>query len=75
MWLQCLPPRMQDAEKPDLHTEAVRVGAGFEHGSSAGFKQEMKESPLVLPDERYQIMWNAEHDVECMVRRCFASEI
>jgi|HubBroStandDraft_2_1064218.scaffolds.fasta_scaffold26748_2 hypothetical protein len=39
MRLQCLPPRMQDAEKPDFHSEALGVGTDFEHGGSAGFKQ------------------------------------
>jgi hypothetical protein len=34
-----LPPRMQDAEKPDFHSEALGVGTDFEHGGSAGFKQ------------------------------------
>jgi hypothetical protein len=62
---------MQDAEKPDFHSEALRIGADFEHGCSTGFKQEMKENPLVLPDERYQIMWNAEHDVEVVHRQQF----
>ena len=71
MWLQCLPPRMQDAEKPDFHSEALRIGADFEHGSSTGFKQEMKENSLVLPDERHQFMWNAEHDVEVVHRQQF----
>ena len=48
--LECLPPCMQDAEKPDFHSEALWIGADFEHGCSTGFKQEMEERPLVLPD-------------------------
>ena len=55
---------MQDTEKPDFHSEALRIGADFEHGCGTGFKQETKERPLVLPDERHQLVWNAEDDVE-----------
>ena len=62
---------MQDAEKPDFHSEALRIGADFEHGCSTGFKQEMEERPLVLPDERYQLVWNTEHDVEVVHRQQF----
>jgi integrase len=71
MWLQRLPPRMQNAEEPNFHSEALWIGADFEHGCGAGFKQEMEERPLVLPDERYQFMGNAEHDVEVVHRQQF----
>ena len=39
MWLEVLAPGMEDAEKPDFHSEALRVGTDFEHGGSTGFKQ------------------------------------
>lgn len=64
MWLQCLAPRMQDAEKPDFHSEALCIGADFEHGCGAGFKQEMEQRPLVLPDERHQFI--AGHRADCV---------
>ena len=51
MGLECLPPCMQDAEEPDFNSEVLQIGADFEHGCSTGFKQEMEERPLVLPDE------------------------
>ena len=55
---------MQDAEKPDFHSEALRIGADFEYGCGTGLKQEMEERSLVLPDERHELVWNAEDDVE-----------
>ena len=66
-----MPPRVQDAKKPDFHTEVPWIGADFEHGCGAGFKQEMEERPLVLPHERRQFMGNAEHDVEVVHRQQF----
>ena len=62
---------MQDAEEPDFNSEALWIGADFEHSCGAGFKQEMEERPLVLPDERHQFMRNTEHDVEVVHRQGF----
>src|SRR5688572_9740047 len=63
MRLQGLSPSMQDAEESDLCTEMLWVSSYFQEGGSAGFKQESEQDPLVLPDQRYQSVRDAEDEV------------
>ena len=40
MSLQSLSPGMQNTEKPDLGTEASRIGRNFQQGCGTGIEQE-----------------------------------
>jgi hypothetical protein len=59
MSLQGLAPPMQDAEKADVGAKMSRVGGYLDQCSGAGLKQESKENPLALLDQRHQAMRNA----------------
>ncbi len=64
MALQSLPPGMQNTEEADLSPEVSGIGGDFQQCGSAGFEQETEKDLLVLPDQRDQSMWHAEHHVE-----------
>src|ERR1700683_4518064 len=55
---------MQNTEEADLSPEVSGIGGDFQQGGSAGFEQETEKDFLVLPDQRDQSMWHAEHHVE-----------
>jgi hypothetical protein len=51
------------------------IGGDFEQGLGAGVEQQIEEWPGRSQAQRVQLVGQGEDDVECMVRRCFASEI
>ena len=71
MWLQGLSPSMQNAEEADLGTEMLGIASHFEQGGGAGFKQQSKENPLVLPDQRDQCVRDTEDKVIVADRQQF----
>ena len=73
MSLQSLSPGMQNAEKADLGTEAIRIGRNFQQGCGTGVEQEPEQMPLVLPHQRHQRVRHAEHQVKVANRQQFPS--
>src|SRR5579863_10468359 len=63
MALQSLPPSMQNTKEADLSPEVPGIGCNFQQRGSTGFEQEAEKDLLVLPDQRDQSMWHAEHHV------------
>src|ERR1700730_6363280 len=63
MRLEGLSPGVQDGEKADPSAEMLRIGCDFQERGRAGFEQQSKEPPLVLPHQRHERMRHAEDQV------------
>ena len=58
-----LSPGVQNGQEAKLCAEMPGIGSDFEQRGGAGFEQQGKELPLVLPHQRHKHMWNAEDQV------------
>src|SRR5215472_6084102 len=63
MAFEFLPPSVEDGQESEFGAEVLGVEGHFEQGGCAGFKQQGKQPPLVLPDEGQERMRHAEDQV------------
>src|ERR1700675_3647300 len=54
---------MQNAEEAYFSAEVLRIGGNLQECLGTGLKEQLEEYFLVLPDERDQRVWHAEHQV------------
>jgi hypothetical protein len=75
MMLEVLTPGMEHSEESDVGSQVPGIARQFEHRLGAGAVEQIVELSLVLEDKSGKLVRQSKDDVECMVRRCFASEI
>ena len=51
---------MQNTQEPDLGAEMLGIGGNLQHRLGAGLEQKLKQTLLVLPDQRDQGMGHTE---------------
>jgi hypothetical protein len=66
---------MEHSEESDVGSQVPGIARQFEHRLGAGAVEQIVELSLVLEDKSGKLVRQSKDDVECMVRRCFASEI
>src|ERR1019366_6359730 len=71
MSIKLLSPGVEDGEEADLGAEMLGIASHLEQGGSTGFKQQRKQSPLVLPDHRHERVRYAEDEVVIAHRQQF----
>src|ERR1700675_1394339 len=54
---------MQNAEEAYFSAEVLRIGSNLQECLGTGLKEHLEEHFLVLPNERDQRVWHAEHQV------------
>src|SRR5262245_49416187 len=61
---QVLSPRVKNTEKANLRSEILGIACNLAECSSHGAEQQAVEFGLILQNERVQLMWQREYDVE-----------
>jgi len=69
--LEGLSPGVQDGEQADPSAEMPGIGCDFQQRGRAGFEQQSKEPPLVLPHRRHERVRHAEDQVIVAHRQQF----
>src|SRR5215470_17341775 len=54
---------MQNAEEADLGTYVLGIGCNLQERLCTGLEEQLEDDFLVLPNERGQRVWHAEHQV------------
>jgi len=64
MMLEVLSPAMEHAEESDLRAEVPGIASSFEQCRGTGAEEQIVKQPLVLEDERGELVGQGEDDVE-----------
>src|ERR1700688_4201569 len=62
--LEVLSPTMQHAEESDLRAEIPGIAGSFEQRRGTGAQEQIVKQPLVLEDERGELVGQGEDDME-----------
>jgi hypothetical protein len=66
VWMkqQVLTPRMQNTEEADLRAKMSRIRGDLDESLRYGTKQQVVEFGFVLTNERVELVWQAENNME-----------
>ncbi len=64
MMLEVLSPAMEHAEEPCLRAEVLGIAGSFEQRRGTGAEEQIVKQPLVLEDERGELVGQGEDDME-----------
>jgi hypothetical protein len=60
---------VEDGQEASLCAKVLRIGKDLEQCGGTGLKEQGEQLSLVLPDQRYKLMWDAEDEMKVADRK------